>query len=94
MQCPIAFLCSYQFFGNVLYLVGMALGMNYYKSYDLKPGGLAKYGHVAGRGKIKGLNGFAYLLATGFEPADDAFLIKGFIGRNDKFRRWQFGAEV
>src|SRR6478735_3425408 len=71
MLYPVAFLCGYQFFGNILYLVGMAPGMNNYKCYDLKPGGVTQYGQVTGRGKIKCWNGFGYLLAAGLEPADD-----------------------
>ena len=94
MLYRVVFLYSHQLFGNIFYLVGMALGMKNNKGNYFQTGGLAKYGHVTGSGKIEGLNGFAYLFAAGFESIDDAFLIKSLIGGNDKLRRWQFGAEV
>jgi hypothetical protein len=87
MLYRVVFLYGHQLFGNILYLVGMAPGMKNNKGYYFQTGGLAEYGHVAGRGKIEGLNGFTYLFATDFEPVDDAFFIKRFVGRNDKFRR-------
>jgi hypothetical protein len=63
----VVFLNAYQLFTNIFYLVGMALGMKNYESNQLKPGGFAKNGHVAGCGQIQCLYGFAQLFPAIFK---------------------------